>query len=79
MPVSEVSQDCVPAATLNCDSSTVTDGMEASRCLKSLGAWGYGICCIDSGRRKGIKWFNEIDTALPTMLCAARTQVVAAH
>ena len=42
-------------------------------------ACGYGICCIDMWRRKGFKWSNEVDTALPTMLCAARTQVVAAH
>jgi hypothetical protein len=59
--------------------STVTDGNGTLRCLKSLRACGYGICCIDTWRRKGFKWSNEVDTALPTMLCAARTQVVAAH
>ena len=76
MPVSEVAQDCIPAAKVR---STVTDGNGTLRCLKSLRACAYGICCIDTRRRKGFKWSNEVDTALPTMLCAARTQVVAAH
>lgn len=75
MPVSEVCPGLHPGGP---DTSTVTDGNRTLRSLKSLRASGYGICCIDSWRRKGFKWNNEIDTALPTMLCAARTQVVSA-
>ena len=67
---------CSPSARLARDGSRY---VVANRQAPARPEGAHTVTAVLIPPPQRFQWLNEADTALPTMLCAARTQVVAPH